>query len=71
MLDGPQWQARIEEKQGRFQFDRFRPFAFQHGILVYNPNDCNWIPNATDDPWTNCPGKDPQNEYHVINTLGW
>ena len=71
MLDDPQWQARIEEKQGRFQLDRYRPFAFQHGSLVYNPNDHNWIPNATDNPWANCPGKNPQNEYHIIHTLGW
>ena len=71
VLDDPEWQARIEEKQGRFQFDRFRSFAFQHGNLVYNPNDRIWIPNTTDNPWTNSPGKNPQNEYHVIHTLAW
>ena len=71
MLGDPQWQARIEGKQGRFQFDRYIPFAFQHGSLVNNPNDRNWIPNAIDNPWANCPGKNHQNEYHVIHTLGW
>ena len=39
--------------------------------MVYNPRDHNWIPNATDNPWANCPGKDPEHEYHVIKTLGW
>ena len=38
--------------------------------MVYNPRDHNWIPNATDSPWANCPGKDPEHEYHVIHTLG-
>ena len=71
ILDDPHWQERIEEKQGRFQFNRSDPFAFQHGSLVYNPNDHNWIPQVTDNPWANCPGKSPQYEYHVIHTIGW
>ena len=71
VLDDPRWQANIEEKQGRFQLDRYRPFAFQHGSMVYNPRDHNWIPNATDNPWANCLGKNPEHEYHVIHTLGW
>ena len=57
LLDDPRWQANIEEKQSRFQLDRYRPFAFQHGSLVYNPRDYNWSPSATDNPWANCPGK--------------
>ena len=47
VLDDPRWQANIEEKQGRFQLDRYRPFAFQHGSISYNSRDQNWIPNAT------------------------
>ena len=39
--------------------------------MVFNPRDHNWIPNATDNPWANGPGKDPEHEYHVIHTLGW
>ena len=39
--------------------------------MVYNARDHNWIPNATDNPWANCPGKDSEHEYHVIHTLGW
>ena len=70
-LDDPRWQANIEEKQGRFRLDRYRPFAFQHGSIVYNPLDHNWIPNATDNPWANCPGKDSEHKYHVIHTLRW
>ena len=50
VLDGPRWQANIEAKLGRFQLDRYRPFAFQHGSLVYNPRDRGWIPNAADNP---------------------
>ena len=57
ILDDPRCQANIEEKQGRFRLDRYRPFAFQHGSMVYNPRDHNWIPNATDNPWANCPGR--------------
>ena len=34
ILDYPRWQANIEEKQGRFQLDRYRPFAFRHGSMV-------------------------------------
>ena len=64
-------QANIEEKQGRFRLDRYRPFTFHYGSMVYNPRDHNWIPNATDNPWPNIPGKDPEHEYHVIHTLGW
>ena len=71
VLDDPRWQANMEENQGRFRLDRYRPFAFQHGSMVYNPRDHNWIPNATDNPRANCPGKDSEHEYHVIHTLGW
>ena len=38
--------------------------------MVYNPRDHEWIPNATDNPWANCPGKNPKHEYHFIHTLG-
>ena len=71
VLDDPRWQANKEEKQGRFRLDRYRHFAFQHGSMVYNPRDHKWIPNATDNPWANCPGKDSEHEYHVIHTLEW
>ena len=70
-LDDPRWQANIEEKQGRFRLDHYRPFSFQHGSMVYNPRNHSWIPNATDNPWANCPGKDPKHAYHVIHTQGW
>ena len=50
VLDDPRWQANLEEKQGRFRLDRYRHFSFQHGSMVYNPRDHNWIPNATDNP---------------------
>ena len=30
VLNDPRWQADIEAKQGRFQFDRYRSSAFQH-----------------------------------------
>ena len=39
--------------------------------MVYNPRDHEWIPNATDNSWVNCPGRNPEHEYHVIHTLGW
>ena len=71
VLDDPRWQANIEEKQGRYYFNRYRPFAFKHGSIAYNPNDHNWIANATDNLWASCPGKTPEHEYHVIHTLGW
>ena len=67
----PRWQANLEAKQGHFQLDRYRPFAFQHGSMVYNPRDHEWIPNASDNPWAICPGQNPQHEYHVIHKLGW
>ena len=28
------------------------------------------IPNATNNPWAKCPGKNAEHEYHVIHTLG-
>ena len=37
VLDDPRWQANVEAKQGRFELDRYRSFAFQHGNMVYNP----------------------------------
>ena len=70
ILDDPRWQANIEEKQCRFRLDRYRPSSFQHGSEVYNPQDHKWIPNATDNPWANCPGKDPEHIYNIIHTLG-
>ena len=70
VLDDPRWQAYLEEKQGCFRLDCNRPFFFQHGCMVYNPRDHNWIPNATDNPWANCPGKDSEHEYYVIHTIG-
>ena len=54
ILDDPRWQANIEENQGRFQLDCYRPFDFHNGSMVSNPCDHNWIPNATDNPWANC-----------------
>ena len=71
VLDYPRRQANIEEKQGRFRLDRYRPFAFQHGRMVYNPSDHNCIRNAVDNPWASCPGKDPEHEYYVIHPLRW
>ena len=71
VLNNPRWQANIEAKQGRFQLDRYRPFAFQHGNTVYSPRDHAWIPNATDNPRANCLGKNAEQDYHVIDTLGW
>ena len=41
VLDDPRLRAKIEEKQGGFRLDRFRPFAFQHGSTVHNPSDHN------------------------------
>ena len=63
-------QANIEPKQGHIQLDRYRPFAVQHGNMVYNPWDHEWIPNATNNFWANCPGKNPEHEFLVIHTLG-
>ena len=65
------WLANNEAKQGRFQLDRYRPFAFQYGSMIHNPQDHEWIPNSTDNPWANCPGKNPEDDYNVIHTLGW
>ena len=39
--------------------------------MVYNLRDNEWIPNATDNPWANCQGQNPEHEYHVIYKLGW
>ena len=39
--------------------------------MVYNPWDHEWVPNATDNPWANCPTGNPEHEYQVIQTLGW
>ena len=71
VLDNPRWQAITEEKQGRFRLDRYRPFSFKQGSMVYNPGDHIWIPYATDSPWANCPGRDPEYNFYVIHTLGW
>ena len=38
--------------------------------MVYNTRDHNWIPNATDSPWANCPGKGSEHKNYVIDTLG-
>ena len=38
--------------------------------MVYNPRDDEWIPNTTDNPRAICPGKNCEQEYHVILTLG-
>ena len=67
-LNDLRWKANIEAKHGRFKFDRYRPFAFQYGNLVCNPGEPNWIPNAIDNAWENCPGQSPIHEYHVIHT---
>ena len=71
VLDYQRRQANFEANQGRFQLDRYIPFAFKHVNVVYNPRDHEWIPNATDNPSANCPGKNPEHEYHVIHTLEW
>ena len=71
VLYDPRSQANIETKEGRFQLDCNRTFAFQQGSMVYNPRDHERIPNATNNHWANCLGKKPEHEYHVIHTLGW
>ena len=71
VLDHPRLQANIGENQGRFRLDRYRHFDFQHGSTVCNPRDHNWILNATDNPWANCPVKNHEHEFHIIHTLGW
>ena len=72
LLDDPQWQANIDAKQGCFQLDRYRHFAFQRGNILFNPisRDNEWIPNATYNLWANCPSQSPKQEHHVIHTLG-
>ena len=67
--NNPRWQANIEANQGHFLLDRYRSFALQHGNLVYNPRDLDWIPNATDNPWAKCPRQNRKHEYHFIHKL--
>ena len=71
VLKDQRWKANIEAKQGRFQLDRYRTKhdIDQHGNMVYNAREHERIPNATDNPWTNYPVKNPEHEYHVIHTL--
>ena len=57
LINDSRWQAIIEAKQSRFHLYCYRPYAFQHGVLLYNPRDHEWIPNATDNSWANCPGQ--------------
>ena len=38
--------------------------------MVYGPRDHEWIPNATDNPWAKCAGKNHEHEYHVMHTIG-
>ena len=57
VLDDPQWQANIEEKEGRFRLDRYTPFSFQNGSMVYNPRDQTWIHNATENSGLTVPVK--------------
>ena len=71
LRDNPRWQANKKAKHGRFHLDRYRTFAFQHESMVYNPGDQEWTPNAIDNPWANCPDRNPQHENHVIHALGW
>ena len=37
LIRDPRWQANIKDKQGRFQLNGHRPFAFQYGNMAYNP----------------------------------
>ena len=39
--------------------------------MVCKPRDHEWIPNATDNSWANCSGRNPQHKNHVIHSLGW
>ena len=57
VLNNQRWQPIIEAKQGRFQLDPYRPFAFKHENMLYNARDHERIPNARDNPWVNCPEK--------------
>ena len=50
VLDDPRWQANIEAKQGIFQLDRSRTFTFQHGSMLYNARNHEWIPSTIDKP---------------------
>ena len=71
VLDDPRWQANMDEKQGRFRFDRYRYFAFNteacciiHVIIIGSPMP-QIIPGLT------VPEKQTEYEYHVNHTLGW
>ena len=69
LLSNTRWQDNIEAKQGRFQLNRFRFFAFQLQPSS-NMRNHDWFPYATDNSWAKCPDQTPTYEHHVIHTLG-
>ena len=60
-IANPPLQTKIEDMQGRIQFDRDTPMVPPYGRIVYDYTNPMWIPNANKNAQSNCM-KGPKNK---------
>ena len=65
-IANPPLQKKIEDMQGRIQFEFHTPMGPPYGGIVYNYTNPMWMPNAIKNAQSNCmkrPRKQKQNRY--------
>ena len=67
-LDNPQLQKRLEENQGKIQFNINKPMVPPYRRMVYDYTNPMWIPNAAINPQSQCPiGRKKQSQVDIID----
>ena len=67
-LDNPQLQKKLEEGQGRIQFDINTPMLSPFGQIVYDYTKPLWIPTAAKNPQSQClKGRRSQNRIDILD----
>ena len=71
-IANPPLQKKIEDMQGRIQFDLDTPMVPPYGRIVYDYTNPVWIPNAIKNAQSNCmKGPKKQNRIDILDwTLG-
>ena len=68
-IANPKLLKKIEGSQGRIQFDIHTPMVPPYGRIVYDYTNFMWIPNAVQNPQSNCL-KGPRKQ-NLIDILDW
>ena len=68
-MKNQQLQAKLEQGQGRIQFNQNTPTIPQYGRLVYDYTYPMWISTAVINPQSNCPKR--HRKHNQVDILDW